>query len=147
MPKQGDVHVVYSKPGKVWRIEVTGNKRASGSHATKPPAITQAEGSPPETSPSSWSTGRTGKSASAAATATIRSRREVSPRGWPGRQGASDYQGRTFMADRKIGGITTGGILVIVGIVVALVWSILLGVIIAIIGLVAFGGFARGKWY
>jgi hypothetical protein len=51
------------------------------------------------------------------------------------------------MADRKIGGITTGGILVIVGIVVALVWSILLGLIIAIIGLVAFGGFARGKWY
>jgi hypothetical protein len=51
------------------------------------------------------------------------------------------------MADRKIGGITTGGILVIVGIVVALVWSILLGAIIAIIGLVAFGGFARGKWY
>ena len=51
------------------------------------------------------------------------------------------------MADRKIGGITIGGILVIVGIVVALVWSILLGVIIAVIGLVAFGGFARGKWY
>jgi hypothetical protein len=49
--------------------------------------------------------------------------------------------------DRRIGGITIGGILVIVGIVVALVWSILLGVIIAIIGLVAFGGFARGKWY
>jgi hypothetical protein len=41
MPKQGDVHVVYSKPGKVWRIEVTGNKRASGSHATKPPAAAQ----------------------------------------------------------------------------------------------------------
>jgi hypothetical protein len=51
------------------------------------------------------------------------------------------------MADRKIGGITTGGILVIVGIVVALVWSAVLGVIIAVIGLVAFGGFARGKWY
>ena len=50
-------------------------------------------------------------------------------------------------ANRRIGGITIGGILVIVGIVVALVWSILLGAIIAIIGLVAFGGFARGKWY
>ena len=35
----------------------------------------------------------------------------------------------------------------IIGIVVALVWSVLLGVIIAIIGSVAFGGFARGKWY
>lgn len=49
--------------------------------------------------------------------------------------------------DRRIGGITIGGILVIVGIVVGLVWSIVLGVIVAVIGLVAFGGFARGKWY
>jgi hypothetical protein len=46
-----------------------------------------------------------------------------------------------------IGGISTGGILVIVGIVVALFWSILIGIIIAVIGLAAFGGFARGKWY
>jgi hypothetical protein len=46
-----------------------------------------------------------------------------------------------------IGGISTGGVLVIVGIVVALVWSLVLGIIIAVIGLVAFGGFARGKWY
>ena len=53
----------------------------------------------------------------------------------------------TGHGDRRIGGITIGGILVIVGIVVALVWSIVLGAIIAIIGLVAFGGFARGKWY
>lgn len=45
------------------------------------------------------------------------------------------------------GGIGLGGILVIAGIVVALVWSVLLGVIIAVIGLVAFGGFAKGKWY
>jgi hypothetical protein len=36
---------------------------------------------------------------------------------------------------------------VIVGIVVAIFWSLLLGLIIAVIGLVAFGGFARGKWY
>ena len=46
-----------------------------------------------------------------------------------------------------IGGISLGGILVIVGIVVALVWSLVLGVIIALIGLIAFGGFARGRWY
>jgi hypothetical protein len=51
------------------------------------------------------------------------------------------------MADRRIGGITIGGILVIVGITVALIWSIVLGAIIAVIGLVAFGGFARGRWY
>jgi hypothetical protein len=46
-----------------------------------------------------------------------------------------------------IGGISLGGILVIVGIIVAFVWSLILGVIIAVIGLVAFGGFVRGKWY
>ena len=46
-----------------------------------------------------------------------------------------------------IGGISLGGILVIIGIVVAIFWSILLGVIIALVGLIAFGGFARGKWY
>jgi hypothetical protein len=46
-----------------------------------------------------------------------------------------------------LAGISTGGILVIVGILVALVWSTLLGIIIAVIGLAAFGGFAKGKWY
>lgn len=46
-----------------------------------------------------------------------------------------------------LAGISLGGILVIVGAVVALVWSILLGVIIAVIGLAAFGGFVKGKWY
>jgi hypothetical protein len=46
-----------------------------------------------------------------------------------------------------IGGISLGGIIVIVGIVVMLVWSILLGLIIVLIGLIAFGGFARGRWY
>jgi hypothetical protein len=34
-----------------------------------------------------------------------------------------------------------------VGTVVMLVWSIVLGVIIALVGLIAFGGFAKGKWY
>ena len=46
-----------------------------------------------------------------------------------------------------IGGISLGGILVIIGIIVAFVWSLWLGIIIALIGLVAFGGFAKGKWY
>jgi len=46
-----------------------------------------------------------------------------------------------------IGGISLGGILVIIGIVVALLWSVVLGVIIALIGLIAFGGFAKGRWY
>jgi hypothetical protein len=46
-----------------------------------------------------------------------------------------------------IGGISLGGILVIVGIIVMIVWSFVLGLIITLIGLIAFGGFARGKWY
>ena len=45
------------------------------------------------------------------------------------------------------GGLTLGGIIVIIGIVVMLVWSILVGLIIVLIGLVAFGGFARGRWF
>ena len=44
-------------------------------------------------------------------------------------------------------GIGLGGILVIVGIVIAIVWSVLIGVIVALVGLIAFGGFAKGKWY
>ena len=47
----------------------------------------------------------------------------------------------------SIGGISLGGILVIIGIVVALFWSLVVGLIIVLIGLIAFGGFARGKWY
>jgi hypothetical protein len=46
-----------------------------------------------------------------------------------------------------IGGISLGGILVIIGIVVAIVWSLIVGIIIALIGLIAFGGFVRGRWY
>ncbi len=47
----------------------------------------------------------------------------------------------------NIGGIGLGGILVIAGIIVMLVGSFLLGLIIVLVGLVAFGGFAKGKWY
>jgi hypothetical protein len=46
-----------------------------------------------------------------------------------------------------LGGISLGGILVIVGIIVAIFWSLILGIIIALIGLIAFGGFVKGKWY
>lgn len=44
-------------------------------------------------------------------------------------------------------GIGIGGILVIGGIIIALFWSVILGVIVALVGLVAFGGFAKGRWY
>lgn len=47
----------------------------------------------------------------------------------------------------RLGGIGLGGILVIVGILVIIFSSNLLGIIIALVGLVAFGGFAKGKWY
>ncbi|MEO5634339.1 hypothetical protein [Gaiella sp.] len=47
----------------------------------------------------------------------------------------------------SIGGIGLGGILVIVGIVLAIAWSVWIGVIIALVGLIAFGGFAKGRWY
>jgi len=47
----------------------------------------------------------------------------------------------------NIGGIGLGGVLVIVGIVLAVFWSVWIGVIVALVGLVAFGGFAKGRWY
>ena len=47
----------------------------------------------------------------------------------------------------NIGGIGLGGVLVIIGIVLALFWSVWIGIIVALVGLVAFGGFARGRWY
>ncbi len=47
----------------------------------------------------------------------------------------------------SIGGIGLGGILVIAGILVVIFGSNVLGIIIALVGLIAFGGFAKGKWY
>jgi hypothetical protein len=44
-------------------------------------------------------------------------------------------------------GLSLGGIIVIVGILLAIFWSLWIGVIIALVGLLAFGGFARGRWY
>ena len=61
-----------------------------------------------------------------------------------------DDEGGGAMADGRAGsgaGIGLGGILVIAGIVVAIVWNLWLGILIAVVGLVVFGGFARGRWY
>lgn len=44
-------------------------------------------------------------------------------------------------------GLTLGGGIVIAGVVIAIFWSLLIGIIVAIVGLIAFGGFARGRWY
>jgi hypothetical protein len=46
-----------------------------------------------------------------------------------------------------IAGISVGGILVIIGILLAIFVSAVLGIIVILIGLIAFGGFARGRWY
>jgi hypothetical protein len=46
-----------------------------------------------------------------------------------------------------VAGISVGGILVIIGIVLAIFVSAVLGIIVILIGLIAFGGFARGRWY
>ena len=51
------------------------------------------------------------------------------------------------LSDMRVGGIGLGGIIVIVGIILMFVWSIWIGLIIALIGLIAFGGFVKGKWY
>jgi hypothetical protein len=44
-------------------------------------------------------------------------------------------------------GISLGGLIVIAGIVIAILGSVTLGIIVALIGLLAFGGFAKGRWY
>jgi hypothetical protein len=46
-----------------------------------------------------------------------------------------------------MGGLTLGGAIVIVGIVIAIFWSLVVGIIVALVGLLAFGGFARGRWF
>jgi len=51
------------------------------------------------------------------------------------------------MADRRFGGISMGGIIVILGILLIIFWSFWIGLIVTLIGLIAFGGFVRGKWY
>ena len=44
-------------------------------------------------------------------------------------------------------GISLGGVIVIIGVVIAIFWSLWLGIVVALIGLLLFGGFARGRWY
>jgi hypothetical protein len=58
--------------------------------------------------------------------------------------------GEVATPERRYGpgaGITLGGIIVIVGILVLILWSTILGIILILVGLLAFGGFARGRWY
>ena len=55
--------------------------------------------------------------------------------------------GQEVEVRNRSGGISLGGILVILGIVLIIFWSFWWGLIIGLIGLVVFGGFAKGKWY
>ncbi len=50
--------------------------------------------------------------------------------------------------DKKYGGISVGGIVVILGLLMMfLLGWFWVGLIVTLVGLVAFGGFAKGKWY
>jgi hypothetical protein len=44
-------------------------------------------------------------------------------------------------------GLTIGGAIVIAGIAIAIFWSVIVGIVVALVGLLAFGGFVRGRWY
>jgi hypothetical protein len=63
---------------------------------------------------------------------------------------ATPDETEAVMADRTATGgigLTLGGAIVIAGILIAIFWSVVVGVVVALIGLLAFGGFARGRWY
>jgi hypothetical protein len=58
-------------------------------------------------------------------------------------------EGDLATPERRYGpgaGITLGGIIVVIGIIL-LFWNTWLGIIVILVGLLAFGGFARGRWY
>ena len=61
--------------------------------------------------------------------------------------GPTSREHRMAARDTRFGGIGLGGIIVIIGIILMFVWSFWIGLIIALVGLIAFGGFVRGKWY
>ena len=67
------------------------------------------------------------------------------------RIGHGSEEERAMASERRTGGstggISAGGVLVIVGIVLMIVWSFWVGLIVVLVGLIAFGGFAKGKWY
>jgi hypothetical protein len=50
-------------------------------------------------------------------------------------------------SNRKGVGLSLGGALVIAGALIVIFWSFWIGLAVALIGLIAFGGFVRGRWY
>jgi hypothetical protein len=59
----------------------------------------------------------------------------------------SHQQTGRAVADRRVGRKTLGGILIIVGILVTIFGSFVLGSIISLIGLIVFAGLVPGKRY
>ena len=47
----------------------------------------------------------------------------------------------------RLRGNWVGGGVVLAGILLMLAWSVWVGLIVVLVGLVAFGGFVKGKWY
>ena len=64
-------------------------------------------------------------------------------------QGKVDRPAGGARAPKKglIGSIGIGGGVVILGIILMLALSFWVGLIVVLVGLIAFGGFAKGKWY
>ena len=98
---------------------------------------------------------RTGRQSAATNTSTLKTTRiagsrpmddrRIGPR--RGEKRTAGYGPTPIFEEDSMPGITLGGALVIAGIIIAILWSVVLGVIVALVGLIAFGGFARGKWY
>jgi predicted permease len=63
------------------------------------------------------------------------------------RPGVAGIQLTQPSTEEGLVGISLGGIVVIAGIVLMFVWSFWIGLIVTLIGLIVFGGFARDKWY
>jgi hypothetical protein len=44
-------------------------------------------------------------------------------------------------------GISLGGLIVVAGLLIAIFSNLWVGLVVVLVGLLAFGGFARGRWY
>src|SRR4051794_23370785 len=97
----------------------------------------RGDSAPPRTSPI-----KEGPLLTSSATTAIRLRS-------PAHFGCVNHRGEKHMArgEGKTAGISVGGIIVVAGILAIIFWSFWIGLVIVLLGLIAFGGFARGKWY
>jgi hypothetical protein len=75
----------------------------------------------------------------------LRRRRAAGPS--PTNRVEEESGGRRRSYGGSSGGIGLGGILVIVGVVLTIVSSFWLGLVVTLMGLIAFGGLREGKWY